>query len=133
MNSKIISDIRRGKKCHVKAITLTFRHDMSHRLGFKLLSIVLCNQTFVDYVFYPEYGDHGNFHYHGTIWYTNKLHYYSFMNYWKRLYGFTKESNLNNLVQWHLYCIKQQSMFRFKRISYYNHKDYLFIQTNKNT
>lgn len=120
---------RQQKPCYIGNLTLTFKDPTPHKLGLYKLCIEMLNQkTFIDYAFYPEYGENANFHIHGTIWYTNKVHYCSFINIWRRKYGFTYESKLKKETRypqlgWLIYCMKNQSEWHRYRITKYNIKN----------
>lgn len=122
---------RKGKQCYAFAITLTFRNPIRQSTGFRILYNRLIKQrSFMDYIFYPEYGQQGNFHFHGTIYYTNKIHFYSWVNLWRSNYGFVKLVELKDVVKWHLYCIKDRYHWNNKHISKYkiNLKENMIIQ-----
>lgn len=113
---------RKGCRTYQSRITLTFKNNLTSDEGLYILCCKLLRQkTFTDYVFYPEYGKNHNFHVHGTIWYTNKLHYSAFINIWRHHIGFIYESNKTveeqSDVRWHLYCRKDQWIWNQYRIN----------------
>jgi len=111
-----------GYKCNVRNVTLTTRDPWPMAMGMQRLQNILKDQpsSFVDYVFYPEYSESGMLHFHGTIYYKNTVHYHSFLNEWKRYFGFvdSKETKKESL-SWHFYCRKDQHLIttRIKRIA----------------
>lgn len=119
---------RRGKTCHVGRITLTFRKSVDHNEGLYLLCLALLRQpkSFIDYVFFPEYGANSNFHVHGTVWYTNVLHWHAFLANWKKNNGFFHVSKPGSEsltpLHWHIYCMKDQSQWKQLRINKSNLK-----------
>lgn len=102
---------RNGYSCYKAYLTLTFRTPVDLWEGLHNLAMSLTGQkTFRDYVFYPEYGANQNFHFHGVIWYSNKLHYCSWLNAWRKHVGFTNDSlkESSTDLAWHIYCRKDQ-------------------------
>lgn len=119
---------RNGYKSRQHALTLTFREPMSFSRGMIILASYIRRYNFVDYVFYPEWTEQGNLHFHGTIWEKNIKQYGDFKFTWSFMYGFTKEKPIRppyGIVGWHLYCRKDQHEVRYKkfmRVHKYNSK-----------
>lgn len=114
---------RAGYNCFKQAVTLTFKRPTSYKQGMYTMAWFMSKQkTIRDFVFYPEYGENANFHFHGTVWYSNKVHFYSAINKWKRMIGFVKIKRISNPIGWHIYCIKDQYIIRhfYKRVTKYN-------------
>lgn len=63
-------------------------------------------------VFYAEYTEQGNIHWHGIIHERSKPVYNKFLFHWRHFYGFTYESKLTDRIAWHYYCIKGQRLFK---------------------
>lgn len=105
------SEIRNGQKCYVSAVTLTFKDFTSVYLGTLSLCawIRRCQSGLIDWVFYPEYTQKGNIHFHGTVYYKNKSAFLSWMYVWSYHYGFHLYKPIDKLITWHIYCIKDQS------------------------
>lgn len=119
---------RAGYNCYQQAVTLTFRKPTTYRNGMYNIAYFMSKQSTIrDYVFYPEYGEQGNFHLHGTMWFTNKVHFFSMMNVWKRYVGFIKLKQITNNIGWHVYCLKDQHLIphRYKRCDKLNTQDIL--------
>lgn len=120
---------RQGRACYRSNITLTFKDPIAYDEGmYRLCAAFRRTPTLIDYVIYPEYGENGNLHFHGTVWYSNKLHFCSMINNWRYFYGFAKlqaQYKTSNQVKWHLYCRKDQWQFkdqRYPRINFKNVK-----------
>jgi len=125
---------RSNRKCYIAQITLTYKNDIGFKKGLRSLArLIVRYPTFRDYVFYPEYTVQGRLHFHGVIYYTNKLHYGTFITNWKHFYGFSsvtvirkKIGDRENLLGWHFYCRKEQHHIcgKIKRLHKYN-TDYI--------
>lgn len=117
--------IRNGVLCYRYNVTFTFREPKTLKGGLYDMSYSLKGQKHIrDIVLYPEYGDQGNFHLHGTIWSTNKVYFWSFINHCRKVHGFVKiqkQYKTSNQVLWHLYCRKDQwqykGIIRYPRIN----------------
>lgn len=114
-----------GYMCYSAALTLTFRNAMPLDEAVYILTKVLTQggphkDTFKDYCFYPEYHDQGGIHFHGVVYYSNQMHYHSFLTYWRRYQGFLKNDKLVNALGWHLYCRKHNGEFKGLRIKHHN-------------
>lgn len=111
-----------GYKCYEVAITLTFKETIDHHHGI----YILCNRikecfsnSIKLYCFYPEYGNNHNFHFHGKVLYTNKVHFSSFVSLWRKSYGFVKVVPIRNdkeRMKWHIYCLKDSYLWKNLRI-----------------
>lgn len=115
---------RAGYNCYRQAVTLTFKRPTTYKFGLFSIAYFMSKQrTIRDFVFYPEYGKNANFHLHGTVWYSNKVHFYSMINRWKKYIGFVKLKDINNIVGWHIYCTKDRgdNPHYFKRCHKYNY------------
>lgn len=120
-------------------LTLTFRRDVTSREGLMLLANRLkrYKNKFSRFVFYPEYGKNHKFHFHGFIQCENinQLYLSSFLGNWKRYLGFYKDSlspyGNSDVIQWHQYCIKDQYLWKQKRLTKLNYKRYLYIKLDK--
>lgn len=120
-----------GSKLRPHAITLTYKNICTLKEGKAILMNHMKIHAKVYCVFYPEYTETGRLHWHGTVWESNKQRYNQFLSYWKYT-GFFKESKLSMLLAWHLYCTKDQYLFKRQpsRVStpsvnhHYRHKLY---------
>lgn len=122
---------RHGKKCYRWNITFTFKHPTTHSQGMSTMASALQRtKSIVDVVLYPEFGSNANFHFHGTLWFTNYVHMCSLVSYWRQFYGFVKIQSVyktSNQVYWHLYCRKDQWMYRQKKYPRINFKNLLKV------
>ena len=100
-----------GKKARTHALTLTFKHMITLKRAKYILLEMMYTHTKLHMVWYPEYTMTGRVHWHGTVTETNKQRYNSFLSHWK-IFGFHKESKLTNRIAWHIYCIKDQHLFK---------------------
>lgn len=118
-------------------ITLTFREPRGKKESIKLLAERLSryNKHFIDFCFYPEYTKQGHIHFHGIVKYLdiNRNGYFSFLGNWKKYIGFTYDSckGHSNIVEWHIYCRKEQSHWNYFRIHKYNYKKFRFRSIKK--
>lgn len=129
----------------VAKVTLTFRDPfINDTKGFMILNNRLFRnkKKFESAVFYPEVGDNSLFHFHGIIRYLpeNKLALQSFLGNWKRYVGFYKISdkdnkfankNPNHLLEWMMYCQKDQWLWKHRRVELYKTKRYKYDITCK--
>lgn len=116
-------ELRGNRKCHKANITLTHRFPITLEEGMYETGKIMAQQYFIDFVLYPEYSRNGMFHFHGTIWYTNKLQFMSFLNRWRRQRGNAKVTEDKNTLAWHFYCRKDQHLMenhKIKRLHHYN-------------
>lgn len=97
-------------------ITLTFAQDISHKQAKQLLEYHINNYLGrYKYAFYLEFGEtNGRVHFHGIIHGITaaRLRAHKFCTRWKQIYGFYHISRLTNLLAWHIYCRKDQSIFK---------------------
>lgn len=131
-------------------ITLTFRQNPeSEEQMFKQLitRLHILNRQGITYIFYPEIGEKGNYHYHGVINYQPSYIKYvrSFHGMWCKYIGFIKiDSQPKNITydKWnisaHLYLRKDQWLWNninFSTINYSKHiKKYIepMVRKTKN-
>lgn len=114
-----------GYSTYSAALTLTFKTTLP--LDEAVYNITKCltyggphTETFRDYCFYPEYHDEGGIHFHGVVYYSNKMHYNAFLTYWRRHLGFLKSKPLKDPLGWHFYCRKDNASFKCLRIKKHN-------------
>ena len=100
-----------GKFYRAHAITLTYKNVCTIKEGKYLLMNHLYNNKNIHCTFYPEYTQSGRLHWHGFVYEKNKQSYNKFLCHWRTL-GFSKESKLTNRIAWHLYCIKDQWLYK---------------------
>lgn len=101
-----------GPRYSAHALTLTYKNFISYKDSKHQLLSILSGYPRFRYAFYGEFTKEGNVHWHGTLYESNKLKYNKFIVTWNKLYGYTKESKIGNLIGWHIYCLKQQSLFK---------------------
>lgn len=100
-----------GEKYRTHAITLTYKNICTIKEGKYMLMNHLFNHSSIKCTFYPEYTRSGRLHWHGFVYERNKQNYNRFLSHWRYI-GFTKESKLTNRIAWHIYCIKDQYLFK---------------------
>lgn len=118
---------RQGKNTYVAAITLTFRNPTEFYMGVYNICkwILLVKKPYQDFILYPEYTKEGHLHFHGTIWYTNKLHFYTMLTQWRIHKGYIKvkhPASTKDILAWTIYCMKDQALHKRYRIHKYNIK-----------
>lgn len=95
------------------ALTLTYKDIVSYKEAKQQLKGTLERfKRSLQCVFYAEYTEQGNIHWHGVVYEKSKPVYNKFLVHWRHFYGFTYESRLTNMVAWHCYCIKDQHIFK---------------------
>lgn len=113
-----------------KKLTLTFKDQWINDVVGKIIlenRLIRYKKNFTKAVFYPEMGENTNFHYHGIITYKpeEELSYKSFIGGWRRYVGMIKISdpketfsskNKHHLIEWLMYCQKDQWLWNHKRI-----------------
>lgn len=110
--------IHSGKSCYRAFMTITFNVPTTFTTGlWRMANNIKLLPTITDFCLYPEYGEASNFHLHGIIYFTNKLHFHSWINMLRHNIGFIKLSkdtgNLPSLLGWHLYCRKDQHLSKY--------------------
>lgn len=113
---------RKGKQCFKHNITFTTKDPWTRGLGYNHMRSFMSKQpkSIIDYVLYPEYTDNSMIHFHGCIWYSNKVHFHSMLNHWRRYFGFVKITDDRSILSWHFYCRKDQWLWNHRRINSYN-------------
>lgn len=131
MPDPILKTQHGGYSCYSAALTLTFTDPKPLDEAIYLLGLVLTRggphvETFKGYCFYPEYHQNGGIHFHGVIYYTNKMHYNSFITYWRRRLGRQiRNDKLVNPLGWHFYCRKDNGEIKGLRVMKHNVKKLL--------
>lgn len=121
---------RKGRKCNIRNITFTTKDPWPRELGYNHMRQFMAKQpaTIIDFVLCPEYSPEGMLHFHGTIWYTNQVHFCSMVAHWRRYFGFIQiaVTKGNSSLPWHFYCLKDQWQWNHRRINSYNVKRHIY-------
>jgi len=113
-------------------LTLTFKSQFAmddpkelHRFVHDKIS-KSCVFKNTKYIFFPEFTQNGNLHYHGVIWDCYEVDFIRISKWWKRSFGYTreeKEFNMYICCNKAMYC-ERRKMFNKWCWSHYMSKDH---------